>query len=864
MRKLFFITFCALVSAVSCIKSEIVDSTYGEELIGFEMYVGRNAISKATAVTSQNMPTSFGLYGAYLGSATQWSTSVETNLWTNAELTKQTDGYWGCSTTRYWTNNVDKYSFLAYAPYVDEADGVRDLTPESDAPGSLKVKVSKNATNPTIEYVVPNDITKQIDLLYSNNKRLTSRSDNSDGVALKFQHALSRIAVNANAPASQDFTFNLTGIEISGAFRSSGEFNLYEGKWNTGTVSSGTVVTYNIPVSEATGTTESEEYLMVIPVSLSKLTLEVTYTIKYGELESLPTVSTYSVDNIEFVQGNAYALNIDFSQYSSNKITFSVSEVPNWGAGETEVGEVVEGNSIKLYGSRIENGTYTLRYDNAQGTAIADYADICTLTVSSNEAEYADFIDVNVAPAAATSIGVYNSSGKRVGFIPLGGLKKTYGTKLYSFGLLSDVHDYEGSAAEASDDFRRALTLFIDKENVKMTCICGDITQNGTEEEFAFYQNDVNRYSPDTPVYTTTGNHDATYNGLNNELWEQYTGNPRVFELSETLPDGSVDHFLFLGMSYWRLGTTGTPYLLEDIDWLHEKLEEYRNERCFVITHLFFPERSGNLNNIYPESNWLGGTQLQKIQILCDNYVNAIWFSGHSHWKWELQKFQSWANIYRTTDAVNRPTCGWCVHVPSCAYPIDSDGTTRDGKNYESQGAIVDVYEDHISIRGVDFKNSLYLPIGTYDLNTTLYKVAKSDNVMNKYLIAADFVWYKGTGEMSITDVEDMPGYIDCIFTNVSQGWYMTNSTFVPGTQQKVSISIIDCQAFEWVNNQWVEYPMSKVSKVGFYSGDYNLVSTNACYVNETLGVQFQTSSSCPGPWPLKLRMKVKAEFTQK
>ena len=54
---------------------------------------------------------------------------------------------------------------------------------------------------------------------------------------------------------------------------------------------------------------------------------------------------------------------------------------------------------------------------------------------------------------------------------------------------------------------------------------------------------------------------------------------------------------------------------------------------------------------------------------------------------------------------------------------------------------------------------------------------------------------------------------------------------------------------------------MSSVSKVGFYSGAYNLESTNACYVNATLGVQFQTSSSCPGPWPLKLRMKVQALF---
>ena len=526
------------------------------------------------------------------------------------------------------------------------------------------------------------------------------------------------------------------------------------------------------------------------------------------------------------------------------------------------VGEILSDRQIELFASLVQNGTYTLKYDSNAGDPLENFNEICTLTVTNNDAYYSDLIDVNIPPYMATSIGVYNSSNERIGFIPLSDFRKSFGTRLYRFGLLSDVHDYEGSAAEASDDFYRALTLFNDKEDVKMTCICGDITQNGTEDEFAFYANDVARFSPNTPVYTTTGNHDATYNGLNNALWEQYTGKPRVFELSETLPDGSVDHFLFLGMSYWSMGTGGTPYLLEDITWLSDKLEEYRNERCFIFTHLFFPDRAGNMNGVYPDSNWLGGVQLEKLEKLCDRYVNAIWFSGHSHWKWALQKFQDRANIFRSYKN-NKPSCGWCVHVPSCAQPIDSDGTTRVGKNYESEGAIIDVYQNYIDVRGVDFKNSKYFPIATYRLDTTLYEIAEREEYEDLYLHASDFAVYKGTG-MSIADVEDMPNYFEVIWTAPSQGYYMTNSTFTAGTEQKVSITIVDCQAFEWVNNEWVSYDMSNVSKVGFYSGAYNLVSTNACYVNSTLGVQFQTSSSCPGPWPLKLRIKAQALFSAK
>ena len=325
---------------------------------------------------------------------------------------------------------------------------------------------------------------------------------------------------------------------------------------------------------------------------------------------------------------------------------------------------------------------------------------------------YQDFINENIAPYAATKIGVYNSEGNKVGVIPLGNFKPEYGDRLYRFGVLSDVHNQSDQSAESTADLQRALSIFNEKESVIMTCICGDISQNGTASEFEIYKNNVDAKSPNTPVYTTVGNHDATSSGLNLDNWNTYTGNHgRSFEVTQ-----GNDHFLFFGMNYWSLGSSGTPYMEEDMAWLEEKLETYRNERCFIFTHLFFPDRAGNLNGIYPSGNWLGGAQLTRIQGLCDHYKNTIWFSGHSHWKWYLQKYQDRANIYRNN-------CGWCVHIPSCASPIDSDGSTRVDKPLESEGAIVDVYENYIDIRGIDLKNEKYLPIAQYRLDTTLVEI---------------------------------------------------------------------------------------------------------------------------------------------
>lgn len=320
---------------------------------------------------------------------------------------------------------------------------------------------------------------------------------------------------------------------------------------------------------------------------------------------------------------------------------------------------------------------------------------------------YSEFISQNIAPYAASQIGVYNESGQRVGKIELNTFKPEYGERLYRFGLLSDVHNQSDQTAEPTADLQRALEFFNNKESVAFTCICGDITQNGTASELAIYQNNVNTKSPNTPVYTCTGNHDATSSGLNETNWTTYTGCEKNFTFEH-----QNDIFIFFSMTTWSLGSSGTPYSETDIDWLEEQLEANKDKRCFVFTHLFFPTRAGNLNDIYPTGNWLGGTQLTRIQGLNDTYKNAIWFSGHSHWKWYLQKYQDRANIYKAN------SCGYSVHVPSCASPIDSDGTTRVSMPLESEGAIVDVYENYIDIRGMDLKNELYLPIATYRLVT--------------------------------------------------------------------------------------------------------------------------------------------------
>ena len=353
---------------------------------------------------------------------------------------------------------------------------------------------------------------------------------------------------------------------------------------------------------------------------------------------------------------------------------------------------------------------------------------------------FTDLIKNNVAPYSASKIGVYGSDGSRVGEIPLGAFKPNYGERLYRFGLLSDVHNEDSQATENAQDFINALTELNNKESIEFICITGDLTQyshstGNIATEMTLYQNNLNAAGVNKPVYVTTGNHDCPgstdvdyttfYQKAGLSDIAPSSGATASYEVTKTHTTSRgttvTDHFLFLTMRRYEF--TSSTYYDADITWLGNKLEAYKNDRCFVFTHMFFPDYAGNLNRIYPSGNWLSGAQLTSLKNLIDSYPRSYWFSGHSHWKWYLQKYQDKANIYPTSNSGR--TTGWAVHIPSCASPIDSDGSSRVSMPLQSEGGVVDVYEDYVDIRGIEFKgpgdsnyNMKYIPVAQYRLYT--------------------------------------------------------------------------------------------------------------------------------------------------
>jgi hypothetical protein len=107
------------------------------------------------------------------------------------------------------------------------------------------------------------------------------------------------------------------------------------------------------------------------------------------------------------------------------------------------------------------------------------------------------------------------------------------------------------------------------------------------------------------------------------------------------------------------------------------------------------------------------------------HYKNAHHFHGHSHLKFYLQYGSDIANIDHIFG-------GWSIHIPSLAIPRDGDPSGASSMKViysDSEGYVVDVYENGIHLRGRDFIKGEFLPIASYWLDTTLQEVEENTYV---------------------------------------------------------------------------------------------------------------------------------------
>ena len=333
-----------------------------------------------------------------------------------------------------------------------------------------------------------------------------------------------------------------------------------------------------------------------------------------------------------------------------------------------------------------------------------------------------NFIPQNKAPKNNEYIEVYNGTDL-VGKIKTSNIKMpTLGNKLYSFGALADVHVTYGNLARTR--FINAIKFFTDKEKVAFTCIAGDLTSTGTEDQFRSYisatEEAKNLCSEIATIHDTTGNHDVEQGNATISYLQEYADGKEPYasrELYYSFMHGN-DLFIMFGMTGWP-GKNGNSILFSDesMEWLENLLNANKDKRIFLFEHCpYFTSANGIVTDGIgaivglspPTGGYISSRNHAFMNLMLEN-TNVIWFHGHTHIPFYRQADYSGVNY--------NPELG--VHIPSSATGRVQNTDGGWGNNdAESWGYVVDVYENHIVLKGVDLVTESYIPIATYCLET--------------------------------------------------------------------------------------------------------------------------------------------------
>ena len=358
-----------------------------------------------------------------------------------------------------------------------------------------------------------------------------------------------------------------------------------------------------------------------------------------------------------------------------------------------------------------------------------------------------------------------------------------YGDHLYSVGILSDVH-YQYETADT--DWEVACDYLDQRESVEAICIAGDLTSDGTQAHLNQWKNARDAHAHNKPVYSCNGNHesygDNAYMVTNPSNMRQYLDSEWTSETENYFVKTiGNDVYIFIPIFEGvKASKANTMFSATVLSWLEATLETYRNQRVFLFAHVppyqsYVPTGFWNGNGAYSFDLWGHGSSLLADRTafleLLAHYKNLIWFGGHSHIKYCYQ--ETWINLnmarYNTDGAQ-------MVHVSSLTVPRDLIDSGVSGLLYaESEGAVMDVYPNHVIIRNRNFKDGKFIGVAQYLIDTTPVVIPPSTKTLVSISATKTVTNYNVGDTLSTADITVTATYDDTTTATVV-GTYDTNN----------------------------------------------------------------------------------------
>jgi 3',5'-cyclic AMP phosphodiesterase CpdA len=183
-----------------------------------------------------------------------------------------------------------------------------------------------------------------------------------------------------------------------------------------------------------------------------------------------------------------------------------------------------------------------------------------------------------------------------------GGISAEFGDE-FSFVVITDTHIEDGN----TNGLEKIKNVIEDNKEIKFAVFCGDITQNGSEQNINTFIEIARSLS--VPAYPVIGNHDIYFG--NWPVWKRLIGST-----SYRVNGGSATLFI--------LDSANSFIGKEQLDWLENELKSAQ-DRVFVFSHhnLF----AGDVVNIQQLSDT---RERARVISLLRGKCNMM-FTGHSH-----------------------------------------------------------------------------------------------------------------------------------------------------------------------------------------------------------------------------------------